>query len=480
MPSTPKPHILLITTDELRMDALSCYGARAVETPHLDALARSGTQFGNAYTVSPLCLPSRCSIVTGLFPHNSRSYSNFRPCPLNPELPNLYRLLKTAGYSTAHVGKCHYSPGPYGKARPGATVDLEDVKDFYLSLGMDHLDLQNGKMNSVWFYNDYSRELESAGILDTYRTLACDKVGNGRVFPFPGPTEWHPDAWVGRKAVEYIDSHGGDAPRFLFVSFSGPHYPFDAPEEYYSRVDVDKVGLGVFREGEFDQPKIQAPAYNGGGERMALAEGKNSNPDFACKSYSDDYWRRLRRAYLANVALIDDWVGRIIEYARTAYGDNLLVIFTSDHGEMLGNHRLWGKNSCAYEDVLRVPLIACFPEQTRHQSTDAHVMLIDILPTCLSFAGVEPPAIDGRDLRLSLGDGGYAYVLSECDGMAVVSDGRHKYVQFNQSGRSLCEAYDLAEDPNEFDNVIDHAAHVREISSLREVLAGFFMKDLLN
>jgi arylsulfatase A-like enzyme len=476
-----QPHILLITADELRKDALSCYGARAFETPHLDALARTGTRFENAYTASPLCLPSRCAILTGLYPHRSGAYSNFRPCPLNPQLPNLYNRLRSAGYTTAHVGKCHYSPAPYDRTRPDATIDRENVKEFYLSLGLDHLDLQNGKMNSVWFWNDYSRELDAAGCLAEYRRLAADKLGNGRVFPFPGPDEWHPDAWVGRKAVEYIEADAGGGPQFLWVSFSGPHYPFDAPESYTSRVDMEKVGLGVFKEGEWDDPrKIQSPAYLGGGEKMTLAEGKNAAPGFACRNFSDDYWRRLRRAYFANVVLIDDWIGRILARARASWGDDLLVLFTSDHGDMLGNHRLWGKNSCTYEDILRVPLIVRFPGGARPGRSDARVVLTDILPTCLGAAGVEPPEVDGRDLALSVEDGGCRYIFSEAEGLATVSDGRFKYVHCTQRGGLLAEAYDLERDPFEFENVIDDPRCAADVSRLRSELVGFFMKDLLS
>ena len=200
---TDRPAIVLITCDELRADALSCYGGKAVETPHLDRLAREGMLFSRAYTASPWCLPSRASLITGQYPHNHRAYSNFRDCRLDPGRPNLYNTLRAAGYTTAHAGKCHYAPVPYGETTPNRTLPYEAFRDYYLSLGIEHLDLQDDKQVSVWFMDDYARELEGAGHLASYRAAVWDR-GASKVFDFPAPAEWHPDAWVGHGA------HSGD------------------------------------------------------------------------------------------------------------------------------------------------------------------------------------------------------------------------------------------------------------------------------
>ena len=485
MTKSKQPHILLITTDQLRKGALSCYGNTAVHTPHIDAIAAGGgggTRFDRAYTTSPLCLPARCSLLTGQFPHNNRAYSNFRPCPLDPKLPNLYNQLQLAGYTTAHFGKCHYTPAPYDAARPDATTNAEDVKDDILRLGLDHLDLLNGKSNSVWFWDDYSRELEAAGHLAAYREQMWKKHENRRIFPFTAPDHWHPDAWISRKAVEYMDSHDGITPRFMWVSLCGPHFPFDAPESYYSRVNTKSFPPLVYQEGEFDQQKIQSAAFHGGDSDLPGVEGRIWAPNQACKNYDDNFWHRLRQTYFANVALIDDWVGRIIASARAAFGENLLILFTTDHGEMLGNHRLWGKNGCAYEDVLNVPLLAQFPGNTQPQQSSALVRLTDLFPTCLAAAGAPIPQLtDGRDLRQSLTDNGHPYILAESEGLITISDGRFKYSQCRRPPNlELCEAYDLLTDPHEFDNIVGNPSFAPEISRLRSTLLSVFMNDLLN
>lgn len=142
-------NIVLITCDELRADALSCYGNRVISTPNLDALAARGVRFERAYTNSPWCLPSRCSLATGLYPHRNGAYSNFRDIPLDPEIPNIYLLLRDEGYHRAHIGKCHYAPAPYSQTRPDQTLPYDAFRDYYLSLGIDTLALQDDKQVSV-------------------------------------------------------------------------------------------------------------------------------------------------------------------------------------------------------------------------------------------------------------------------------------------------------------------------------------------
>ena len=474
--SSAKPNILLITCDELRKDALSCYGNRVIDTPNLDALAAQSFSFERAYSNSPWCLPSRCSLATGLYPHINGAYSNFRDIPLDAELPNIYNLLKGAGYHTAHVGKCHYAPVPYGDTRPDTTLPYDEFRDYYLSLGIDHLDLQDDKQVSVWFYDDYSLELDAAGHLAAYRDATWDKARR-KVFAFPGPEAWHPDSWVGRKSTAYVDGYASDQPLFLWASFSGPHYPFDPPAEYFERVDMSR-DRRIFNETEFDDPsRIHSATYHG--RPGGAIDGSGAAPDRATKNYTASYWRELRRNYFANVAQIDAYIGRILTATEQRFGDDVLIIFSADHGEMLGAHGLWGKNNCAYEDVWNVPLIVKFPGQQHAQVSDVKTMLIDILPTCLAAAGLPRDFCDGLPLAERIASGGAEYVFAEGEGFLAVSDGRYKLTRVAQGERQHLELIDLESDPHEFVNLANDPACSAQRARLLEQMVDLLIRHAL-
>lgn len=461
------PAILLITTDQLRKDALGCYGGQAVATPHLDRLARSATAFDRAYCASPWCLPSRSSLVTGQYPRNHQAYSNFRDVQLSPTIPNLYTTLGASGYQTAHIGKCHYTPVPYGQTRPDETLPYDAFRDYYLSLGMDHLALQDDKQVSVWFYDDYARELAAAGHLEAYRDAVWDREAR-KVFTFPGPTEWHPDAWVGRKSREWINDYDDDQPMFCWASFSGPHFPFDPPEAYLDRVDEAAIGDPVTKPGEFDDPqRIHHRSHHG--PPGWIESGVNSQ-------YSETYWRRLRRNYLANVALLDDEIGALVQAAEARFGDNLVIVFTSDHGEMLGNHGMWGKGNCFYEDVLSVPLLYRRPDRAAAGTrSDALVSLVDVLPTLVGAAGGEAGAVDGGDLD----DPQHRHVFSEGEGFQVVTDGHHKLVTVRKDGAAYTELFDLDRDPHEFEELAGDPEYAQVQRDLQAAALGALLDSVI-
>ena len=462
--SDSKPHIVLISCDELRQDALSCYGSQVISTPNIDRLAQKGTTFNNAYTNSPWCLPSRCALATGLYPHHNGSYSNFRNIPLDRNLPNIYSILKGSGYRTSHFGKCHYMPVPYADVRPDATLPYDEFREFYCSLGIDHLTLQDGNQVSVWFSDDYSKELDEAGYLSGYRDAIWDKT-NHKVFDFPAPDEWHPDSWVGRKAAEFIEHYEDDEPLFAWVSFSGPHYPFDPPQSYAQYVNMEN-DKRVVRPTEFDDPsRIHTSTYHG--QPNGAIDGSGTAPNRATKNYTDEYWFQLRRSYFANIVQIDDYIGQLLDVIENKFGDNVLIIFTADHGEMLGNHGLWGKNNCAYDDVWRVPLLVRFPQETASQTTDNKVMLIDILPTCMDVAGFTDIDGDGVSLKQRMASGGADYVIAEGDGFLAISDGTYKFVRVEQTTRSFTEFLDLTNDPHEFKNHIHTTDYTDRVAELQ-------------
>lgn len=436
-----RPAVLMITTDQLRRDAV---GSGPAPTPNLDRLAASGTSFERAYTASPWCLPSRSSLVTGRYPRNHGAYSNFRDRRVSPSVPNLYAELGKHGYRVGHIGKCHYAPVPYAETRADRTLPYEAFRNYYLSLGIDDLILQDDKQVSVWYYDDYALELDAAGHLAAYRDAVWDRSAR-KVFEFPGPAEWHPDAWVGRKATEWIRAYDDERPMFCWVSFSGPHFPFDPPREYVDKIDPGAVDEPIVDPSEWEDPnRLHYRSFHGRPKGRAEGSGYHGR--------DADYWHRLRRHYFANVALIDEYVGMLLDAAEERFGDNVLVIFTADHGEMLGNHGFWGKDACPYEDVLRVPLFVRRPGVfDRGERSDRLTSLVDLYPTILDAAGREYGAVDGRPLT----ERGHAHVFAEGDGFHVVSDGHHKLMVAHRDDTVYTELFDLAADPGELRNVAD-------------------------
>ncbi len=438
-----RPAVLLITTDQLRRDALGCYGGGAVPTPNIDALAARGMVFDAAYSASPWCLPSRASLITGLYPRRHRAYSNFRTAGVDPVTPNVFQMLHELDYTISVIGKCHFAPVDYAGVRPDETLPYEDMRQFYLSLGIDNLDLQDDKQVSAWFQDDYAKELDDVGLLEAYRASIWT-ADNRKMFTFPGPAEWHPDRWVGRKARVRIQD-AEENPQFIWMSFSGPHFPFDPPAEYLDRVDLSKVPLARSNGDELADPsRIHHQSRFG-------ADGYWIESD-AGVTYDDEDWAKLRHYYYANVALIDDMVGEAVSAARARFGENLVIVFVPDHGEMLGNHGIWGKGYCFYEDVLRVPLILNGPDVTPGQRTTSLVSLTDIMPTILTSVGGEVAhAIDGASLNARCV--GHPLVWAEGQGFQMVTDGVHKLVNVRFGDRSWTEMYNLDSDPGELQSI---------------------------
>jgi len=470
--------IVLITTDEQRQDTLGIYGCEAIQTPHIDRIGEQGTCFDNAYVVSPWCLPSRCSMLTGCYPHTHGAYSNFSNGLLKHDQPNLYKSAREAGYHTAHFGKCHYEPVRYGMFSADETAISPETRDYYLSLGIDHLELQDDKNVSIWQYDDYSRALDEAGFLSDYRKEAWNK-NSGGVFTFPGPKEWHPDCWVGEKAKTYVDEWNQDNDLFMWVSFSGPHYPIDPPEEYLDRVDMDKLPPMVFKEGEWtDEQRIHYGSFHGGGG----IDGCGYSERNACGDYDDAYWKRMRQHYMANMALIDDQVGAVVKSLEEKFGENVLIVFTADHGDMLGNHRLWGKNNCGYDEVLKIPFLMRKPgDDGRNGRVSERIQSIDIFPTLRAAMDLPPVPVDGAIIENVVQRGGYEYTLAEGENFYCISDGRYKLIRVRIPSRedSVYELYDLENDPMCYENRYSDLESQRIIDRLQSAVLNDEIVDTL-
>ena len=448
----PMKNIVFITTDEMHRESISAFGASTHSTPCIDFLAEHGEVYSSAYSVSPVCLPSRCSWMTGMEPHKSGSISNIFGSSLSLQYPNLFTELRKRGYRTSLHGKCHFIPVPYPATRPDMTLEYEHFISYYKQLGMDKLDLQDDKNNSLWYYDDYAKDMERKGKLKRYRDLAHMIPENQCVFPFPFDADEHPDAWSAKKTIEQIEGSSDDSPCFVWCSFSGPHYPVDTPQEFIDKVDMSKDKGRVFMAGEWDdESKYHRNGFHGPG----TTEGSGHVKDNAQKNYSEEYWTRWRRSYFGNVVMIDSWIGQIVDAARRKWDDDFIVIFTSDHGEMMGNHSLWGKNGSLFEDVLRVPLIIYDPCSGKAAVHDERVLSTDIFPTIMKIAGTPVhPLCDGVPLDEDVAAGGREYIISECENRIAVIYKNYKleWNFYNKNQKMYKELYDIEADPHEFCN----------------------------
>jgi arylsulfatase len=224
----PRPNILLLMTDQQRWDALGCVGGW-VDTPNLDRIAAEGVRFANAYTNSPVCVPARVSLATGRYPHNTGVWRNMAQT-LPPDAPTWMRGVRDAGYSTSVFGKTHLHPHQ---------GDLRDREHLVRAWGLDHVDEIAGPRASARCRSNLTDLWEQAGVYEAYRADMRERYATkpwvARASPLP--LELYADTYVGQQATAHLRAYRGRQPWLCWVSFGGPHEPWDAPEPYASRYD---------------------------------------------------------------------------------------------------------------------------------------------------------------------------------------------------------------------------------------------------
>jgi arylsulfatase A-like enzyme len=439
-------------TDQQRADALGCAGHPVLRTPHLDRLAARGVRSANAFTVAPLCMPARASLLSGQYPHNHGLWSN-RATPGN-ELPpgeeTLFGQLQQAGYATAHIGKGHYYSW-------NLVADLRQREAYVRALGFDHVHETTGPHFARTVRSHMTDHWQRLGLYEAFTAGYAAARGSGpggRRQPWdltlnPLPVEEHLDSYVGRVAAEFIAAYAAEAPLALFVGFGGPHDPWDAPGSYATMYDPRAVPPPIppAEPGPWVPPAAVARQRTGRLESMAEADA-----------------RRLRANYYGKISLIDHWVGRILDAVeRRGWTENTLVVFLADHGEMAGDHARLHK-LVFYESSVRIPLIVSWPGHTAAGAVaDGLAESIDLAPTILEAAGAPPAGRAlGRSLWPLLRDPAARVredVLSEVTSLQedctfMLRTSRYKYAAGEDGAGYLL--HDLAEDPEEHVNLIGH------------------------
>lgn len=436
-----RPNILFLMGDQHRGDCLGADGNRVISTPNLDRLANEGARFRCAYTSVPSCTPARAGILTGLSPwhHGMLGYS--RVAPKYPrELP---RMIREAGYYTLGIGKMHFHP-------------QRNTHGYHKTI----LD-ESGRMPT----SDHRQWFKSVA-----PDLDPDATGIGwndhRARPYVLPEHLHPTAWTGAEAVKFLEGHEAAEPFLLKVSFARPHSPYDPPPRWWKRyqdADLPERVVGDWAERHAQRGK---PYGN------SLWQG----------DLGPEKVRRARQGYYGNISFIDEQIGKMLEVLeRRGQLENTLILYTSDHGDMTGDHHLWRK-TYAYEPSARIPMLVRWGEEMlsaeRGQVISQPVELRDLLPTYLDAAGVEydPKQFDGRsllDLVRGKTDGWRPYIDLEhatCyaaeNNWTGLCDGRIKYVYYAPDGRQ--QLFDLEHDPGETRDLSSVPEHQQTLRTWRQ------------
>ena len=426
-----QPNIILITADQLRWDCLGYAGNPDVRTPNLDVLAAHAINFSETICQQPLCVPSRATLLTGLHPRQHGATDNRDSLPQG--LATFPRLLREHGYQTAGAGKMHFNP---------TRADY----------GFDRLVLaeQDGPGRNEDDYHAWLAEQDRVDRIDTWDQVDRDSapVAYWRSFgamPSNLPEPCHSTTWIGDQAVRFLQQ-GSREPFMLWVSFVKPHHPFDPPVPWDKLYDPRSLELPP----DFRVPVPEDDARHGG--------------FFDPRKMTEARFRRVLAFYYANISHIDQQVGRILATLTARGITNNLIVFTSDHGDYMGQHGLiTKKHSQVYDSLLRVPLlIAGLPGQRRGVKEPALAQLTDLFPTLLEAAGIESPPTAGRSLVPLLREAGRplrtaAVAEDPQRRIRIARTKRHKLVETpNPDFRAL---YDLELDPHEYVNRYDHPAY---------------------
>lgn len=436
MKESTRPNLLLITTDQQRYDTLACNGNALVQTPVIDQLAAEGFRFEHAYINNPVCIPSRACIQTGRYTHQHGVRYMEEAVDSTPGLPTweetFMERLQVAGYRTGAAGKIHMFPPKgfhYQKLTNGQGQRWE------VPYGSPFGPAQLGDEYAAWLEaktpGAYARIYEQRRSEEYQKYLTA--VKSAVTF------EESVDYWSTENALEFLRSNESGQPFFLWYSLCNPHGPVDAPGKYASLYDPADIPL--------TEKYLRRPDRNDG--------------------LTEEIIRRWIAHYYGLCTMIDDLIGRVVAHLReSGLLDNTLIVFTSDHGDMMGDLGKFGKGNFL-EEIIRTPLVVRPPQPSADPRTIGELVeLIDLAPTFLDYAGLPiPDTIQGESLRplMETGRGGKERILCEFTNNAQTLHGkclrtsRYKYVYW--SGRQADELYDLENDSGEWNNLAADPAH---------------------
>jgi len=471
-----RPNLLFLLPDQHRAEAMGCADHPVVETPHLDRLASEGVRFTDATTQSPLCVPARTSFYTGVYPHNTqvRDFSSWVP----EDATTFFEHLQESGYYTAHVGEADQKAW----LTTDEDGDVRDNREYLEALGFDYVHetldpwgtrSQDAPVADYW---------EERGLLETIREDVQERIEQAREYdhweeggfsvnwPSPVSAEDHLDGYTCRQAIEFIEGYDREEPFALFVGIPGPHEPMDPPPEFADRYDPADMPDPL--------PPHESPEWVPDDIATFVEEEVGHVPE----SYDVEQYKEVQAAYYAKITHIDHWIGEIIDTLESeGCREDTLTVYTSDHGELYGDHDRVAKH-CFFEGSVQIPMIASWPDELPSgETSDALVELIDLYPTALDAANASERGTTFGESLLgpgrSPGDPNATdrdLVCSMIYDRTMVCTQDYKYA-VDGDGRGYM-LFDRKTDPEERRNLIGHPDHAETEREMREALLDFLME----
>ena len=438
-----KPNILFIIADDLTATAVSSYENKISKTPNIDKLAKEGIQYSKAYCQYPVCGPSRASFMSGYYPNATTTFGYVSGRKNIGSRQTWSQLFKDNGYYTARVSKIFHM---------GVPIDIETGSNG-----------QDDEASWTERFNSQGPEWKAIGQAELVQGNPDGKIERkgGNVMTIvkaEGDDLVHSDGKTAQKAIELIKKHKNE-PFFLAVGFVRPHVPFVAPKEYFKPYPFENITMPKKVEGDWDDiPKRGINYVTSVNGQMSLEQEK-----------------KAVAAYYASVAYMDKQIGKVLNALKEeGLEDNTIIVFTSDHGFHLGEHRFWMKVSL-HEESVRVPMIIKVPGK-KPARCNSFVELIDLYPTIAELAGlkssehlqgkslvktIDNPDFKIRDIAFSVSQGGKSFLLRT---------EKWAYIQYDEDAGSGIELYDMIKDPKQFTNLAGLSEYSGLVNSFKEKL----------
>lgn len=440
-------NVLFILTDQLRADCLGAFGNTDIDSKNIDSIAEDGVRFTNSFCTSPVCTPSRYSILTSMYPHQHQGYTN------DSSIPYTYmtfpEILKSHGYDTEVIGKMHTNPSDLNVGYTKVTLAEQTEPGRY--------------------EDDYHKVLQSKGLtdrIDEYdqvlkiRERAPESYWNSfGAMESTLSEQDHSTNWIGDQAIDAVRQWKGDK-NLLTLSFIKPHHPFDPPYPWSTMYNPEKLQL---LPGWIETPMDRDLDYHEG--------------YFPHDLLTVDKLKQVMAYYYANISFIDYKIGQIIGILKEKkLYDDTLIVFSSDHGEFMGHHHMLLKSNHMYDPIVKVPLIIKYPiSYNRLGTSDELANNIDIGPTILEIAGIDKHRDMAGNSLLSKSDREFVITEDNRGSAYMIRSKRYKLLSYNTEDESLF--FDLETDPYEFENLYFDESYKDTVVYFEKVLARFVLFD---